>query len=522
MFLLMAFACPSTPSSSSDPTDGDSGAETFTPTGSVGDTETVTVSTTGDTATAPTVPLPTPCGTLVKAEAVDGDDLETAGAVAIDPRGGQVAAFSFSDQIWLGPFEFVADAGTSTVVAQYLSDDTVDWAVHLASSERVEVNDLAVDEDGAVALVGGAQGDAVFAPSTPEEITVVEPGSFGYAARLDPDGEPLWVSTFRGPVSVQLRAAVMLADGSVVIAGSAWALGDLTVTANASTTVYTGSGTDNTAFVARLDGADGSVVWVEMIEFPGNADLSGLAVDPATGDLLAVGRAYPLGVVSETMTFPGPSAVQIDIFTEDVFLAKWGADGGVTAVTVIRNAYGASVDVGAPDGPVVVGGILFAATTLGAGGTNQTVLDPGSAVAQGILAAYDLDLTFRWATQTGWAQHAGTDDVAALPDGGALMVGGFEGDLALGAAKAPTVILASGPGAWESYLAAYDANGLLRCAASVASSDLASVTRVAVASDGSATVVGQFKTEATIRATDAEEHLDANASFDAFRGILQF
>ena len=118
---------------------------------------------------------------------------------------------------------------------------------------------LAADESGGIALVGTSRGAQLRSGSAMLD------ASGGFALRADAAGRVAWI---HGLGAAQPRGVAVEPDGSVVVVGQA----------------------QRQCFAARLAAADGRQLWTSRLTGTGESSCHGIAVDPRTGDLWAVGE----------------------------------------------------------------------------------------------------------------------------------------------------------------------------------------------------------------------------------------
>jgi Beta-propeller repeat len=179
------------------------------------------------------------------------------------------------------------------------------WAIPIQSGTDARIEDIAVDKQGSILIVGYYEGTATFG-------TKKVPG-YGsddiFVAKVSPAGKVVWVKTFGTSNEERVEAVAVDASGNVLIAGR--------FTNNLSfdtIPITTSNGQD--LFVAKLSPA-GKVTWARNAGASGGDYAWDLAVDSA-------GNAYVVGSTnvsssSGTATF---GTLTYNTTSKDGFVAK--------------------------------------------------------------------------------------------------------------------------------------------------------------------------------------------------------
>ncbi len=246
-----------------------------------------------------------------------------------------------------------------------------------------------------------------------------------------------------------------------------------------------------------------------------------------TGDdyaaAVAVGpdqAVYVTGRLDGTVTF-GAGRLDETILTaagiRDAFVARYDRHGMLDwAVT----AGGDDDDSGrgiavAGDGGVLVTGSFIGEATFGAGEAGETILS-GANGNEIFVARYDPDGTLDWVRAVTGTDHDWGYDIAAMPDGGAVITGQFEWDATFGAGDAGETTLNAYLGK-DIYLARFHPDGSLAWARRAGGEGDNTGHAVAVAPDGGVLVTGEFRQSALFGEGDpAETTLVATSASDVF------
>ncbi len=211
------------------------------------------------------------------------------------------------------------------------------YSTYVGGRDRDEAAAIAVDASGRALIVGRTiSSDYPTANAIDPTFSldgIVDDGYDMIVTRLTANGSALGFSTYIGGASIDRGYAVAVGvSGSVYLAGQTTSI-DLPATSGEPLT-YGGGGD---AFVAKLDPADGSLVYLTYLGGAGYEEALGLAVD-------AAGSAYVTGSTRST-DFPTASPAQATLSGFwDAFVTKLAPDGG----SLVYSTYlgGAGVDGG--------------------------------------------------------------------------------------------------------------------------------------------------------------------------------
>ena len=146
--------------------------------------------------------------------------------VAAAPDGGVVVVGSFLGTMDLDPGpgreEHVSRTWEGAFVVRLDRAGALEWALAFSGGSSQYANAVAVDEDGAVVVVGSFQGEMDFDPGPGEEIreSSLSEGD-GFVVRLDGAGGFQWVRTFAPPsATVSFEDVALRRDGTAIAVGS--------------------------------------------------------------------------------------------------------------------------------------------------------------------------------------------------------------------------------------------------------------------------------------------------------------
>ena len=236
---------------------------------------------------------------------------------------------------------------------------------------------------------------------------------------------------------------------------------------------------------------------------------------PYTVEGLPDGSFIVQGRFSATATFGSgqPSETVVDSPSHDVFLAKYDADGALVWVrqtlSIDHMALGADISL-SEDGSILAlariqGGVCFIPGDL----SQMMFVSNLDNEYDLCLAKYNPDGSVAWAERLAVSHEAGSDitgQVAACEDGGAYVVGHFRREVAVVGGPLSTVLTPAVPGVYETFVAKYNAVGVLEWVKRVYGSGRVEIDdcRTAPGEDG-VLVVGSFQGVATFGAGEPNE-----------------
>ena len=191
---------------------------------------------------------------------------------------------------------------------------------------------------------------------------------------------------------------------------------------------------------------------------------------------------------------PGePSEIRLSL--NGFFFARYRADGSLAwGRSTAGNHFGDINRIAAmPDGGMLAAGAFRGSVTFGPGEANQTTLvdTDSNGNSDGYLARFDGNGNLLWVLQIAGPQRDLVQDVVIASDGGAVILGAFAERVVFPSRGGVSAVLsvASGDGI-DLFMAAYEANGLLRWAKQVSGPAQADPYGLAPTSDGGFVVTG--------------------------------
>lgn len=356
--------------------------------------------------------------------------------------------------------------GRAAFVVKYDATGACAWVTYFDSSDDIAASALAFDAaSGDLYVAGTYAGTASFG-----DVDVTSAGGYdGFVARLT-GGAVTWASPFGGPSDEYVYALAVSGD-RVAVGGAFY---DTTSFGGASSATSQG---DADAFVAALDVADGSYAssWTAGGESWDSVNaLAPSASGFAVGGAFAASADLGAGLVASA---GGQDAFAV-VVDSSLAVVSARAMGG----TDDDSANGVFVD---GSGNVVVSGYFSGSADLGDASPTS-----GTGSTSGFVATYDASLAFVRATSLSSGDMVVGQALTPDPStGGYVLAGRFSGDVAVCDAE-----YQSENGAASSFVAKYDANGVMTWGGIAGSGGLAETLAVAVAPSGNVIAAGDFET----------------------------
>jgi len=310
-----------------------------------------------------------PSGTLTWARAVGGTagDTDSADALALDGSGGVIVAGSFADSASFGPFALKAGGASEGFATRIDGSGNFLWAAATNGSagSNAQVNGVAVDASGSVALAGFVSGKVGFAGSASGPL--VSAGSDDAAIwKLDPSGHLTWARSFG---STDYDAATAVAFDS---SGDLYATGAFSGTVNfatGGTPALLAAGPIFDEFALKL-APNGQAIWARGFVGPGGwAKGQGVAVD-STGNVHLAGTFsgsvdFDPGAGTDTLASGGStdaSLAGLDPNGNFLYALHAGLSNANAALGIAVNAVGLVAIAGSYSGSIAFGPTTVAAT----------------------------------------------------------------------------------------------------------------------------------------------------------------
>ena len=459
-------------------------------------------------------------GTLLWTKQTGGESESIGYAIAADGDGNSYVTGVFGGSAIFGlgeTHETTLDSADSAsiFVAKYDTDGALVWAKQTSGSSG-SYNagaGIGVDGDGNSYVTGAFEGAATFGPNeTNQAILTSVGGADIFVAKVDPDGALLWARQ-AGGVSADNGDGIAV-DGS----GNSYVTGSFEGTATfgpdeANVTPLTSTG-ETDIFVAKVD-PDGALLWAKQAGGASADNGYGIGLDGS-------GSGYVTGQFQGAATF-GPGETLQTVLTStvgtDIFVAKIDAGGALLWVeqadgTLFESGQPIAVDGG---GNSYVAGLVLAGSSaddfFGGSFDGSAALDaaaatvtaPTSAGSQAIgaaqtsvlngagfydtyMAMYDTNGVLLRTTGAWTAIEIGTD-IAVDGRGNSYVTGVFAGAATFGRGAANETTLTSA-GNFDTFVAKYDAAGVLLWARRSGGGTYDGSQGIAVDESGNSYVIG--------------------------------
>lgn len=333
---------------------------------------------------------------------------------------GVVAAGQLQGTVDLGVVSMKADAGYDSGFLLWMDAAGLPrWARGFGSpSEDVRAFGVDVDAAGDIVVVGTFAGELQFDPSGPSHSPATTGEDDVFVAKFSASGGYLWSKSF-GSEEAQIGTSVAFSpSGDVIVVGS------FRSQLKDNDDVLLASQGEEDAFVLRLAGTTGTLVWA--------ASVSGVFTQEATDvDVDGAGDVYVVGSGEGTMSCGGGVYAGVSGNQDDMFLVKLdGTDGK----TLWAKAWGGTLNerarsvVAGVDGGVYVGGAIASQGIdfAGAGFLDSVEL------ADAVVVRVGSQGTTEWVRSFGGLGDQETLGLALDPSGDVVASGYFQGSVDFG------------------------------------------------------------------------------------------
>lgn len=269
------------------------------------------------------------------ASKVMGTDNNYGRGIAIDNSGNYYVAGHFEGQIKFTTQDgfTTSQGGKDGFIAKFNAAGVLLWKVFMSSTNNESIEDLEIDVNGNVYVVGYCSNQMTVYPSSGNAQTVNAPYYGVFVLKLTTNGGWGWCQPFS---AYKINDLALDGSGNPHIAGSF--LGTITI----GGTTLTSVSSSYDAYVAKLNtSSNGNVIWAFAEGGSQSDGAGGLAVDNS-------GNVFVTGWYDGTADFGASPSVQSltargSIGYSDIFLAKYNSSGGLAWV---RTAGGNSADEG--------------------------------------------------------------------------------------------------------------------------------------------------------------------------------
>lgn len=294
-----------------------------------------------------------PDGEFMTVQTIGGVSSEIGNRITVGTDGSIYVAGKFNGSVDFDPGiseHFLTTSGDDDVFIQkFDSDWNFQWARSVGGSLEDDANDLAVDGDNNVFVVGDFHGDADFDPGPDSYVLTSSGGSDSFTLKLNVDGNFEWCSHIGGELADIPHGCDLDSEGNIYVVGRFNGTVDFDPGIGEEFIVSEGS---SDAFLQKLT-SEGEFVYVKTISASGPQEYNDLYIDEAD-------RLFLVGFFSETADFD-PNAGVIDQTSNgafDIFIQSLSSDGNLLWAKSMGGEgldFGEEVAIG-DDGSVYISG----------------------------------------------------------------------------------------------------------------------------------------------------------------------
>ncbi|MHC4663114.1 MAG: dockerin type I domain-containing protein [Planctomycetota bacterium] len=399
-----------------------------------------------------------PDGTLSWARKDGGFNTEYSKCISLLSDGSIVIAgyFHTSSTFGLGDdneTDLTSAGDYDIFIACYNSNKSLTWVTQAGGTSGDAVDDITALSDDSIIITGGFSSTVVFGAGEANETTLDPIGSSDiYLAKYNSLGNLVWATQAGGSDSEAGRCVDAMPGDFILITGffigtTTFGIGE----ANEADITATGS---NDIFIARYNSL-GNLTWVRQA---GSSSPDGGYGVSAFDD----GSFLSTGFFGGTATFGEGEGNETQLVTTgdgDVFIAKYNGNGSLLWVSrangnVDKNDFGLDVEA-LPDGTgLLMGDYYSTELVFGQGEDNESVI--GSSGGKNVFVAkYSPVGTLLWVKRAGGTGLDAANDVAAMPDGSAILIGNYDVNMTFGFGETNETTLINTSGKDDIFLTRY-------------------------------------------------------------------
>lgn len=344
-----------------------------------------------------------------------------------------------------GVYNLTSNGGSfDTYVAKYNATGGLIWAVAIGGSGLDQVNDLALDRNGNVTVIGQYDSSVMDADPGPGAFNLNNNGgNDAFIVRLDSNGKFTWAKSVGGGATDYGDRVSTDSNGNVIAVLKYQA----TVTVGGQT--YTSQGTFN-GLIVKYD-ASGNVLWIINLADPGDCEARAVTVDAndniiVSGNFSGNDNFNPLG-----------SPYSLNGNGSSMFLAKYTPAGNLTwATSVGGDAVNSNIYLCVnSSNDIFLDGPFSSQLSFNSG---KTSVNPTGSQDL-FLAKYKSDGTFQWVKDVGGTSASVYNyGIVASQDDNIYISGFFSGSVDFDSSPTSTAFV-SDHGYQDLFFAKYDSDG---------------------------------------------------------------
>jgi hypothetical protein len=355
-----------------------------------------------------------------------GDD--AARGVATDSQGNLYVVGSFPGTVQVGATTLTSRGDDDFFLLKLTPDGAVIWVEQFGGTSSDRAYDVAVDTQDYPVITGWFGATVTFGETTLTSTGRVD----GFTARLNPDGDVLWVRQITGASLDDGNEIATSPNGNILVAGN-------TRGSAAVDDIALPNQGEQDGFIVVYD-QSGQVMWVQPVSATGFDQMRGIYGDADNNVLVAGQFAGQLSIGGQTLQSAGGS---------DSYLAKFDPAGNLLWV----RQYGGSGDdlargVSADgEGNVYTSGTFSEQVTFG----NLSLESRGAADV--FVLKVNADGIEQWVQQVGGTTEDGGCEIDVRADGSVYIAGEFTGTTRIGSETLTSV------GSADLFMVRFDTNG---------------------------------------------------------------
>ncbi len=291
-----------------------------------------------------------PQGKLLWVRTAGGEGYDYAHGLSVDPQGDVVVTGAVAGHATFGDSTIENGPGGHLFCAKYSPEGRVRWVKSTEGKATGSGHGVATDGQGNIYIGGSTSGAGSFG----RHALNTAKGQESLVAKLNKDGEVLWVSQQTGEPSCLVH------EITCDIQGNVWAAGMFKGRAHFGSDIFESSGEkDSDAFIAHYT-PDGVLQWARAGKGPATDYGLGVATDGLGNSFLCGTFAEQFTLSEKTLTSRGSGDIYIAGF-DSLGSLQWiqqaGGKGGDNAYSLVHDGKGSLIMGGAFSGSSTFGSV---------------------------------------------------------------------------------------------------------------------------------------------------------------------